>query len=215
MSYLSRVEIDYKKPSSLRDLKSVGAFHNWVEQSFPDEWENHERSRKLWRVDVLHGKHYLLIVSDSEPDLQRLEMYGVAGTASSKNYDKFLGSLMNGMRMQFRVTLNPVVSISDTAETRTTRGRVVPHVTYDQQMNFLLNRAQKLGFSLNENEFAIVERGYSLFTKSEKPIRLSKVVYQGILTISDVDIMRKTLLEGIGKKKAYGFGMMTVIPLGN
>ncbi|RIY16361.1 type I-E CRISPR-associated protein Cas6/Cse3/CasE, partial [Bifidobacteriaceae bacterium WP012] len=31
MSYLSRVEIDYKKPSSLRDLKSVGAFHNWVE----------------------------------------------------------------------------------------------------------------------------------------------------------------------------------------
>lgn len=215
MSYLSRVEIDYKKPKSQLDLKSVGAFHNWVEQSFPDEWINHERSRKLWRIDSLNGKHYLLIVSDSEPNLQRLEMYGVAGTAASKNYDKFLLSLKNGMRMQFRVTLNPVVSISDNAETRTTRGRVVPHVTYDQQMNFLLNRAQKLGFSLNESEFTIVERGYSLFTKSKKPIRLSKAVYQGILTICDADIMRKTLLEGIGKKKAYGFGMMTLIPLGN
>ncbi|MFU0562307.1 type I-E CRISPR-associated protein Cas6/Cse3/CasE [Gardnerella swidsinskii] len=79
----------------------------------------------------------------------------------------------------------------------------------------LVKRLQALGFSLNENEFAIVERGYSLFTKSEKPIRLSKAVYQGILTISDADIMRKTLLEGIGKKKAYGFGMMTVIPLDN
>ena len=161
----------------------------------------------------MNGKHYLLIVSDSEPNLQRLEMYGVAGTASSKNYDKFLSSLKNGMKMQFRVTLNPVVSISDTSETRTTRGRVVPHVTYDQQMNFLLNRAQKLGFSLNESEFTIVERGYSLFTKSKKPIRLSKAVYQGVLTISDEDVMRKTLLDGIGKKKAYGFGMMTVIPL--
>ena len=41
MSYLSRVEIDYKKPKSQLDLKSVGAFHNWVEQSFPDEWINH------------------------------------------------------------------------------------------------------------------------------------------------------------------------------
>ncbi|KGF06499.1 type I-E CRISPR-associated protein Cas6/Cse3/CasE [Arcanobacterium sp. S3PF19] len=214
MSYLSRVEIDYKKPKSQIDLKSVGAFHNWVEQSFPEEWENRERSRKLWRVDVLRGKHYLLIVSDSTPDLRRLETYGVAGTASAKNYDKFLNSLRNGMRMQFRVTLNPVVSISDTPDARTSRGRVVPHVTYAQQMNFLLDRAQKLGFSLNENEFTVIERGYSLFMKSVKPIRLSKAVYQGILTISDADVMRKTLVEGIGKKKAYGFGMMTVIPLG-
>lgn len=214
MSYLSRVEIDYKKPKSQIDLKSVGAFHNWVEQSFPEEWENRERSRKLWRVDVLRGKHYLLIVSDSIPDLRRLETYGVAGTASAKNYDKFLNSLRNGMRMQFRVTLNPVVSISDTLDARTSRGRVVPHVTYAQQMNFLLDRAQKLGFSLNENEFTIIERGYSLFMKSVKPIRLSKAVYQGVLTISDADVMRKTLVEGIGKKKAYGFGMMTVIPLG-
>lgn len=214
MSYLSRVEIDYKKPKSQIDLKSVGAFHNWVEQSFPEEWGNRERSRKLWRVDVLRGKHYLLIVSDSKPDLRRLETYGVAGTASAKNYDKFLNSLINGMRMQFRVTLNPVVSISDTPDARTSRGRVVPHVTYAQQMNFLLDRAQKLGFSLNENEFTIIERGYSLFMKSVKPIRLSKAVYQGVLTISDADVMRKTLVEGIGKKKAYGFGMMTVIPLG-
>lgn len=214
MSYLSRVEIDYKKPKSQIDLKSVGAFHNWVEQSFPEEWGNRERSRKLWRVDVLRGKHYLLIVSDSKPDLRRLETYGVAGTASAKNYDKFLNSLRNGMRMHFRVTLNPVVSISDTPDARTSRGRVVPHVTYAQQMNFLLDRAQKLGFSLNENEFTIIERGYSLFMKSVKPIRLSKAVYQGVLTISDADVMRKTLVEGIGKKKAYGFGMMTAIPLG-
>ena len=42
---------------------------------------------------------------------------------------------------------------------------------------------------------------------------MSKAVYQGVLTISDEDVMRKTLLDGIGKKKAYGFGMMTVIPL--
>ena len=214
MTYLSRVEIDFQKYKSQMDLKSVGAFHNWVEQSFPDEFVDHERSRKLWRVDVLQGKQYLLVVSDSKPDLQRLEMYGVAGTAVTKSYDKFLEQLKDGMRMQFKVTLNPVVAISDTPEARSTRGRVVPHITYSQQMNFLLKRAQKLGFLLRDDEFTIVERGYSLFTKSKKPIRLSRVTYQGVLTINDADTMRKTLIEGIGKKKAYGFGMMTLIPIG-
>ena len=44
---------------------------------------------------------------------------------------------------------------------------------------------------------------------------LVKVVYEGILTVSDADLFKKLLTEGMGKKKAYGFGLMTVIPLGN
>ena len=46
----------------------------------------------------------------------------------------------------------------------------------------------------------------------EKSIRLSKATYEGILTITDKNQFIKTLTRGFGKKKAYGFGMMTVIP---
>jgi CRISPR system Cascade subunit CasE len=81
-------------------------------------------------------------------------------------------------------------------------------------MKYLLDRSEKNGFIINEEEVNVVERGYVEFKKPKnKSIRLVKVVYEGILTIKDVDIFRNILINGIGKKKAYGFGMITVIPV--
>lgn len=113
--------------------------------------------------------------------------------------------------MNFRVVLNPVISI--TSPDKSKRGVVKPHVTIEHQMDFLVKRSEKNGFSLVGERFSIVERGYELFQKSENPIRLSKVVYEGTLTVSDETLFKKMLTEGIGKKKAYGFGLMTVVPL--
>lgn len=214
MMYLSRVEINYDNLKTMRDLAHVETFHAWVEESFPEEWLTHTRSRKLWRVDTLQGKQYLLVLSNSQPDLTKLEKYGVAHTAATKNYDSLLTSLKKGDRLQFRVALNPVISLPSEQgqDGKRPRGRVVPHVTHAQQIEFLASRAQKYGFSLEAGEFDIVERGSSYFRKSQKPIRLVKAVYQGFLTVEDVELFRNTLVNGIGKKKAYGFGMMTVIP---
>src|SRR5699024_9693977 len=109
--YLSRVEIDRNNRRKIRDLTHLGAYHNWVEQSFPDEVSSGIRTRKLWRKDHLRGKQYLLITSKDKPDLQRLELYGVKGSARSKDYTLFLNNLKKGMRARFKVTLNPVISL--------------------------------------------------------------------------------------------------------
>lgn len=209
--YLSRVEIDLNNRRKTRDLTHLGAYHNWVEESFPAEMASGERSRKLWRLDTLQDHRYLLLVSPTAPDLQTLEKYGLPGTAESKPYDGFLSSLENGQRARFRVTLNPVMSKSNRAQGR---GRVLPYKKVEEQEAFLLDRAEKNGFSLTPDSFTIVERGYGLLRKKhEHPLRLIKTVYEGVLTITDADQFRQTLTEGFGKKKAYGFGMMTVIPL--
>ena len=208
--YLSQVEIDIQNRQKIQDLNHLGAFHNWVEQSFPDEIEQALRTRKLWRVDKLKERYYLLIVSTSKPDLRLLERYGVSGSAKTASYTAFLNVLKAGMRARFRVTLNPVISVKDGTNAR---GRTMPHVTLEHQMQFLLNRAEKNGFALDENDFSIVERSYEPLRKAnEKTIQLSKVTYEGVLTITDKSKFVKTLTEGFGKKKAYGFGMMTVIP---
>ncbi len=208
--YLSRVEIDIHNRQKIRDLNHLGAFHNWVEQSFPKELDHALRTRKLWRVDKLNERYYLLIVSSSKPDLELLERYGVSGSAKTKSYDAFLNNLEEGMRARFRVTLNPVISVKNDTKAR---GRTMPHVTIEHQMQFLLDRDKKNGFVLNKDEVSIVERSYEPFKKvNEKTIRLSKVTYEGVLTITDKNQFIKTLTEGFGKKKAYGFGMMTVIP---
>ena len=173
--YLSRVAIDSHNRKKVRDLTHLGAFHNWIESSFPEEMTANIRSRKLWRIDKLKGKDYLLIVSDKKPDLDSLEKYGVPGSAETKSYDKFLNAVEEGQLYRFRVTLNPVKSLSQGPGRR---GRVVPEITAGQ-----------------------------------KAIQLSKVTYEGLLSVADKEVFYHTLTEGIGKKKAYGFGLMTVIPI--
>ena len=209
--YLSRVELDSNDRRKIKELTHLGAYHNWVESSFPEENRNHIRSRKLWRIDSLKGKTYLLLLSDEKPDLMMLEKYGVPQSAQTKSYDKFLASIEEGRLYRFRVTLNPVKALS---EGKGKRGRVVPEITEKQQLEFLVSRAEKLGFELMPNEYQIVERGWETFGKQgQKMIRLSKATYEGILRVTDRDIFCNTLTKGIGKKKAYGFGFMTVIPV--
>ena len=67
--YLSRVEIDLKNRRKISDLSHLGAYHNWVESCFPKYQDKDNRPRNLWRIDILNGKSYLLVLSEQKPDL--------------------------------------------------------------------------------------------------------------------------------------------------
>lgn len=209
--YLSRVEIDSNNRRKIKDLSHVGAYHNWVESCFPTEVEENVRTRKLWRIDALDGKNYLILLSAEKPDLKLLEKYGVEDTAVTKSYDKYLDSLKSGKKMRFRISVNPTISI---AKEGIKRGKVKNIVGDKNQMEFLLNRSEKNGFSLNENEFYAVRKNYEILRKSNMPReRFLKLDFEGILTITDVERFKNMLISGLGKKKAFGCGLMTVISL--
>lgn len=209
MYYISRVEIDTENRRKISELTHLGAYHNWVEKSFPEEFAAGGRSRKLWRVDQMNRRSYLLIVSQSKPDITQLETYGVPGTGQCKTYDAFLQSLTPGKKMSFRLTANPVRA----AKQDNQRGRVYPHITVEKQLEYLEKRAERLGFSLVEYNYQIVQRDFPILRKkSGKSIKLARAVYEGSLIIENAEIFRKALTEGVGKEKAYGFGLMTVIP---
>ena len=210
--YLSRVAIDSQNRKKIRDLTHLGAYHNWVESSFPDERLTGERSRKLWRIDQLNGTTYLLIVSPEKPNLTLLEKYGVPGSAAVKDYAPFLNKIQSGNAYRFRATLNPVHSLAPQVPGE--RGRVVPEITEKYQLEYLKRKAQKCGFHLIDGNYGITERGYEVLRKSGcKPLRLNKTTFEGMLIVDDEEVFRNALTQGIGRKKAYGFGMMTVIPV--
>lgn len=211
--YISRVEVDIFNRKKTRDLMHLGAYHSWVEDSFPEEKEKQIRSRKLWRIDVIDKKMYLIVVSENMPDLTLLEKYGVEGSAQTKDYDGFLKKIKNGDVMRFRVTLNPVVSES-LGEGK--RGRIKPCYDEKSQIQFLLDRSNINGFSVDIESLLLKEKGMSLLKKRGfGQINFVKIVFEGILKVEDADIFRKLLVTGLGKHKAYGFGLMTVIPVEN
>lgn len=216
--YLSRVKIDYYNLKSIKELNHLGAYHSWVEDSFPEEREKpkNERTRKLWRVDELSGEYYLIVLSENKPDFEKLEKYGVKNTAESKSYERLLGSIKPGMRARFKIELNTVYSNTKNAE-KGKRGRVVP-VPHEKLGEFFLDRTEKNGFSVNKNELAITNIGKKLFRRKkeggEKETRviLVSATFEGILTVTDEERFRETLVMGVGRKKAYGFGLLTIIP---
>ena len=222
--YLSRVEIDFDNRMKTRKLTHLGAYHDWVERSFPEDSELGNRTRKLWRIDRLNDKYYLLIVSENKPvivsednpEKEGLERYGVSGTGQVKDYDKFLNSIKTGGKMRFRVKLNTVKSDSQEGKKAgLKRGRLFPIVNQEELVRFLIDRSKKNGFKVEEDDFVVVEKGFEkLQKKNMKPLDLAMATYEGNLVVTDEEKFIKTLTEGIGKKKAYGFGMMTVIPIG-
>ena len=72
----------------------------------------------------------------------------------------------------------------------------------------------RAGFKLSENSFEIKERDFVLlYHKGNRPIRLSRVAFEGILEVIDPIALQNTLIYGLGREKAYGMGMLTVIPI--
>ena len=120
--YLSRVEIDINNRRKMKDLRHLGCYHAWVEDSFPEKNEN--RSRKLWRIDDIYNKYYLLVLSKNKPDIAKLEKYGLDSSAEVKTYDEFLDSLKEGMKAKFRIKLNTVRAVSYTHLTLPTNREV-------------------------------------------------------------------------------------------
>ncbi|WP_267201584.1 type I-E CRISPR-associated protein Cas6/Cse3/CasE [Limosilactobacillus kribbianus] len=206
--YVSRVEIDDKNRRKIRDLTHLGAYHNWVENSFPNEIAQQERLRHLWRIDQLHGKRYLLIVSQEKPNLDKLQRYGVPDTAMVKDYRPFLSKIHNGQVMHFRLVANPSYR---------TDGKVYPHITVEQQKKWFIERTEKAGFIIatsnaGKMQFDIVDRSWPILYHKNR-VKLSQVTFEGELVVTDEDQFKRTLTQGIGREKAYGMGMLTVIPL--
>ena len=205
--YMTRMELDPCRRDTVRALASPGMFHGAIESAFPGE-----RRRRLWRVDELNGRSYLLLVSGEEPDLTRAaEQFAPPGAGwETKNYQPFLNALADGGVWRFRLAANPTISAPSHSQAR---GKVYAHVTAAQQKNWLLTRAEKHGFSLSDETFDITRRGVLSFRKEaqQRPVTLGVCVFEGLLTVTDALLLRKALTEGIGRGKAYGQGMMTLV----
>ena len=221
--FLSRVEIASKDFKKMRGLTHLGAYHDWVEKSFPSEIEQGIRRRHLWRIDHLAGKDYLLVVSEDKPDLVQLEAHGVLGSAKTKEYDAFLDKIQVGQIFRFRLTANPTYAVAQPGEKRS---KIYPHITVDQQKKWLLDRSERLGFEFLEQEtdiddgneqltLEIVERNWEVLRRKsgQRTIKLSSVSFEGFLKVTDLEKFKIALTEGIGREKAFGMGLLTVIPM--
>lgn len=200
--YLTRLRLDPENRNTMRAMANPNQFHGAVETAFPGE-----RRRSLWRIDTLQGQPCLLILSEERPDLTRAAaQFCRPGTEwETLPYEKLLDRVKEGGRWHFRLTANPTVRRD---------GKILAHTTTAYQQQWLLERAENCGFSLAEDEFLVTgNRWYQFYKKKGDPHKVSllAVTYEGTLTVRDAERFKQTLCAGIGREKAYGMGLLTIV----
>ncbi len=207
--YLSRVPLDISKRKTQAAMVSPNKIHGAVEEAF-----SIKQDRNLWRIDMLKGRAYLLVLSAEKPDLSGIAaQFGFKDNCGeSKEYDGLLKRVEKGSVWHFRLAANPVHSIKREGK----RGKVAAHTSEKYQLEWLTAQAAKKGFRILPDGVNVVEASWRIFSKhnSHQKVRLLEVVYEGTLCVEDADVFRDTLVNGIGREKAYGMGMLTIMRSG-
>ena len=106
--YLTQMLLDQKNRQTLAALASPSKFHGAIEAAFPGL-----RQRNLWRIDSRAGQKYLLLLSETPPDLTRAAaQFAPPGEHwQTKSYDPLLTRILPGSCWQFRLCANPTYSV--------------------------------------------------------------------------------------------------------
>ncbi len=204
--YLSRVALDTTRRNTQMALASPSKFHGAVEEAFPEK-----QARNLWRIDTLGGTMYLLLLSADKPDLSHLaaQFGNPKNCGESKDYDMLLNRIREGSVWQFRLTANPTHSIKRNEG----RGKVVAHRTEKFQQEWLRRQGEKHGFSLVPETVRVTEKKWKVFSKrnTAKKVKLLEAVFEGRLKVENAGLFQNALIHGIGREKAYGMGLLTIV----
>lgn len=205
--YLSRIELNTRrKDTVLRFLASPQVAHAAVENCFTRP-EGEQKTRTLWRIDELRGKTYLIILSVDTPDFTRLAAeFGYEGdTGEIRDYSKLLASVKVGNVYSFKLEANPTKGVQD---------KKLALYTQKEQMDWFVRKAESCGFEVDAEQVRVSPVDKLEFSRknTKSDVVIAKVRFDGRLRVTDAEVFVNALTKGIGRARAYGCGLLTVVP---
>ena len=214
--YFSRVTLKLNRLPYVMQQKmqnsGLYAIHQWLWQLFP----NQEKRCFLFREERIGKGYQYYLLSEIAP-LTNHELFLV----ETKPYQP---KLTVGMKLIFSLRANPVVFKNGK------RSDVMMNAKYlakqqgldneikirqnEAAINWLIKQSESRGFSLSTTDgqqldCTVINYTQEQFIKKSnfKPITYSSVDYQGVLTVTDVDLFLNTIYQGVGKSKGIGCGL--------
>lgn len=190
--YITQIELDLRNHLIFKKLRSLDDYHAYIESAFPAEQLLGVRKRHLWRLD---GQSVLL-VSEDEPDEEALGKYG---NVTTKDYSKFVKNISSTRPYQFKLVANPLQM--------DIKNRRIPCHGNSQRLEWLENQGARYGFKVIQAQVV----GYKENKIRKHRFTVKSVTFEGILQVIDTKKFKQALAQGIGREKAYGCGMMTIM----
>ena len=206
--YLSKLELNLKHPKVQQDLSNAHALHQRIMQGFPDE--QRERARADWHILFRHEPDSNIVLVQSvtvdPPNWQRLPPGYLTRIHQPKCLDAMLERLHQDQILQFRLKANPSKRSKVTTKT-------VALTRKQERLSWLERQATRSGFHLVEADQIPVPNIYGRKPKSSSSIQIICVLFQGVLQITNVELFRKALQQGIGRGRSYGCGLLSIAKL--
>lgn len=221
--FLTRVQLNPARAGTRKLLSSPQVGHAAVMAAFPPAPASGD-GRVLWRIDRRDNEIDLYVVSPTEPDFTHVvEQAGWPTTTAwaTRKYQPFLDTLTSDQQWHFRLTANPVrAAMNRSTDTPLTRGKRTG-LTADDQMSWLQTRTTDNGFEFGTcrspqgeiPDAIITDRSTARFRRGPTTVTLSTATYEGILVVTDPPKLQAALVNGIGRAKGYGCGLLTLAPL--
>ena len=208
---------DFLKDSDFRNMYHA---HQLLWKLFP---HNPDAERDfLFREQREHNRIYYYLVSAREPE----NLYGLK--VQTKEYAPVIKA---GDVFSFVLRANPVVAKKREGKENSVQHDVLMDAKKEARRNgfseeeenqhvrkktigWIKNRAAKSGFSIEAGKIGFEGyRQYSFYKKNKERIKFSTVDYYGILRVEDSEAFQRSLFHGIGKKKAFGCGLLLIKPV--
>ncbi|EAA4614490.1 type I-E CRISPR-associated protein Cas6/Cse3/CasE [Salmonella enterica] len=211
--YLSRITLHTAQlvPSQLLHLVERGEYvmHQWLWKLFPGGKER----QFLYRREELQGAFRFFVLSQERP-------------AESAIFDvqcrPFAPELSVGQILRFTLRANPTICKAgkrhDLLMEAKRQVKTQPDSrdiwTYQQQaaLEWLSRQGEQNGFSLREASVDAYRQQQIRREKSRQMIQFSSVDYAGVLVVNNPVLFLQRLVQGYGKSRAFGCGMMLIKP---
>lgn len=204
-------------PSASRKSDDVDFLKPFKPDDFGQEQVHVTRRREagfLFRVDPQsRGRVVILVQSAVTPDWNyafRNAQYLLAAPPEVKAFEP---SLAGEQPLRFRLMVNPTRKIDTKSgpDGQRRNGKRVP-VPTDELYVWLERRSGLAGFAFDK-DVTTVQASY-VYVKRPNGAgqRLRSVRYDGILSVTDPVRFQETIIRGIGPGKAFGFGLLSVVP---
>lgn len=210
VAYASLLTLSRKDVISLK-LRDAYSLHKIVYGLFENR-RTHEEDRSspsgFLYVDQgseFHDSHFrgrrILILSDRRPHFTPLCGTLVVKPVSSSflAFDHYI----------FEVTVNP------TKRDRNS-GKIIPVTGYDAIRQWFSDRAvPSWGFSVSPDSLDVSNVGVQQFFKSGQRITHGCATLKGMLRVVDRERFIRSFKHGLGRGKAFGFGLLQIAPCPN
>ena len=211
--YLSKITLYTSQllPAQLLQLVDRGEYvmHQWLWELFPGGQDR----QFLYRREELQGAFRFFVLSLQPP---------VESDIFDIQYRAFAPTLSVGQTLRFSLRANPTVCKAGKRHDllmeakRQVRGQVDgPDVwSYQQQaaQDWLARQGEQNGFSLREVNVDAYRQQQVVRAKSRQIIQFSSVDYSGVLVVNDQKLFLQRLVQGYGKSRAFGCGLMLIKP---